>query len=207
MPQTLLYPSQLWASHFYNTPFVFRPIEEHDLPLLFVWRTSPSISHYLSASPPKNIAQQYQWFNQLKGGNSAVYYLISRKSTPIGYSQLSSINWNTGTAEAGIVLDHQITNERGLGRKAYLSLLEFSFTHLGLETIITNTHQENTAARNLVEGFVGGRLITTPHPYRKGDELLFELRKLDFNQLKQRLLRADPQWKNLLTVNVGTHEL
>ncbi len=111
----------LTASH-----TVLRPPEESDLRLLYALRNNVHLQMLLLTQPRANsLARVKEWLAKTANDPQSVFFVIGRVKdnlSPVGYVQLTHMDFVHGTAELGICLDEAA---RGQGHAAEaLRLLE-----------------------------------------------------------------------------------
>ncbi len=181
----------------------FLPVSESDLELLFSWRTHPEISRYLYADPPTDMQQQKAWFQAMQQNSTDIYYLVLKRETspvPVGYCQLSQLDWEAHCAESGVVVGNPQYWKSGIALKMALFLFKIAFSFLHVQSIFSSVHPDNRASCRYFEDIVGSQRIEGDHPYRKPTEVLFHSTPALFSQVEARFQSKGSHWSQLFQI-------
>ncbi|MBT5658981.1 MAG: GNAT family N-acetyltransferase [Rhodospirillaceae bacterium] len=126
---------------------VLRPLKKSDRKNTIKWRNDSEIRDAQLGFPlPVTEKMEEKWFDRSLSGDKGLVCLAiesGKTKSPIGYIQLSDINWVWRTARLGITIGEKEMQERGFGTEAMKLFLSYCFTTLNLrriwlEVVITN---------------------------------------------------------------------
>ena len=89
---------------------------------------------------------QKQWFANVLQQDSAIYWVVWFKETPIGVTSLNAIDLNTGTAEPGMYIYPQEYRNNIVPFCVAFALNDFAFNELGLTCLIGKIFEDNSAS-------------------------------------------------------------
>lgn len=117
---------------------VLRPLSpEDDAPLGNRWINDPVIRQYLSNFYPRQLADTRGYYESGSSEQNIVLMVETKADrTSIGTIGFHHINYRTGTATTGTVLDQSFWGQ-GYGTDAKMTLLRYGFFDLNLRTIHT----------------------------------------------------------------------
>jgi hypothetical protein len=168
----------------------FGALRREDMPLIWQWRNQTPEAW--RDPRPTTITQQYDWFDKVVSHNpNGRYWGIYLDDKLVGQVELTSIIWEYGTAEIGLIINIDYWSN-GIGSAAVKFALEMGFNYLGLQTIYGESYK--CAAADFWEKRAkkwGG--YTTTLPLRKRtydgelwDILYFSWARDDWNILNDR---------------------
>jgi UDP-4-amino-4,6-dideoxy-N-acetyl-beta-L-altrosamine N-acetyltransferase len=131
-----------------------RLVEEKDLPMLVLWRNSPSIWNYFFNKFPLSIAKQKEWFSELiEDDNRKLFIIITRtKNEPIGTIGLDNIDFANQCLEFGNMLIGKTEFVgKGYAKKATSLLLSYCFNRLNMNRVYLKVYSDNETAVKLYQ--------------------------------------------------------
>ena len=132
-----------------------RKLTFDDLDTIFKLRTNKEVNKFIIRNIPKNISDAkdfIQMILNLVAKNEAIFWVISLKETNqlIGTIGLRNFDCEPNYAEIGYEL-HPNFQQKGFMSEAIVSVLNFGFRDLQLNTIEAFTHKNNIASIALLK--------------------------------------------------------
>ena len=112
-----------------------RTITEADLPMIMSWRKAYPES--LRTCFELTYAMQYDWFVNIvnnRQANARYWIILDDADIPVGYGNISNIQWENRTGEIGLLIEQGHLGE-GKGIGGVKLLLEQAFCFMNLENI------------------------------------------------------------------------
>jgi RimJ/RimL family protein N-acetyltransferase len=157
------------------------------------WINDPEVADFLaSIGFPLSMADERQWIERMqRSGEFATHFTIVTKSgDPIGNIALMDINYQNRNAQLGIMIGEKDHWDKGYGKDAIRTLLDYAFRTLCLNRVELRLNVENERALACYErcGFkLEGR--KKGHIFYKGrycDELIMGILKQDWEKAKSK---------------------
>jgi UDP-4-amino-4,6-dideoxy-N-acetyl-beta-L-altrosamine N-acetyltransferase len=125
-----------------------------DIELVRQWRNDPKIAQHMFYKVAITPEQQRDWF--LSVNNVAnFFFLIQHHQQPVGLINISSIDWDKGTAYTGLFIydDHCLSSDVPV--MASLAMLDTFFLVFGLQKVYAKVKGDNQVAHqyNTTLGF------------------------------------------------------
>ena len=135
-----------------------RKIEESDCDVILFLRTDKNVTKYIERPEnrkTKNKSDAIKFIKDLNGyldNNISISWGITLKNNPqiIGTICLWNFSEDKKTAEVGYDLNPEF-QALGIMNEALISVINFGFKKLQLESIEAFTHKENEGSKNLLE--------------------------------------------------------
>lgn len=129
-------------------------LTEVDIEMVRQWRNDPKIAQHMFYKVAITPEQQREWF--LSVNNMAnFFFLIYHQSTPIGLINISSIDWEKGTAYTGLFIYDNNYLASDVPVMASLAMLDVFFLLFGLQHVYAKVKGDNIIAHqyNTTLGF------------------------------------------------------
>jgi RimJ/RimL family protein N-acetyltransferase len=118
-------------------------LKREDMPQLLAWRNM--FPEAWRDPRPTTITQQYDWFDNIVSKSSeGRYWGVYSDGVFVGQVELTSIIWEYGIAEIGLIVDPNLRG-LGIGRLAVWLALKQGFEYLRLDTICGECYLCNKA--------------------------------------------------------------
>lgn len=137
-----------------DNELILRPIKESDAAFFFKWRNDISyIKHTKSFRLPKHEGMETAWVNAVCADrtNSAAIFIIMVDDLPIGFVQLSNIDWISRNAYFGIAICDTSIKSKGYGKRTSKLVLDYAFNELNIHKISLEISSFNTNVLELYE--------------------------------------------------------
>jgi len=138
-----------------------RPIKESDFDSFFKWHSDSEIRFQTIMHPyPVTEKMEKEWFEKAVNdiSNKRIIFVVEEFSSkkPIGYFQLTDINFLNRHAMLGIVIGEKEWQGKGLGKEILKIGLDYGFNKLGLQKISLDVIFDNKNAEKLYlnHGFI-----------------------------------------------------
>jgi UDP-4-amino-4,6-dideoxy-N-acetyl-beta-L-altrosamine N-acetyltransferase len=105
-----------------------------DLETVRVWRNSDPVRLSMMFQEIITPAMQVKWFSNLEEATN-FYFIIKTNDVKIGLINLKDINWESKTTEAGIFIGEKGYLNTLLPMLATISIMEYAFEELKLNTL------------------------------------------------------------------------
>jgi len=133
---------------------ILRPLNSNDIVKIFQWHNSMNLKNLAMMHPfPIPIELEREHFErQLKNiDNKTVLFGIDdiENKEFVGFTKIYNINWIHRTAYFGIVIGHENSQGKGLGKETTELILEYAFNNLQLLKILLEVVTFNEKAINL----------------------------------------------------------
>jgi RimJ/RimL family protein N-acetyltransferase len=162
-----------------------RPIKESDFDSFFKWHSDIEIRFQTAMHPfPITERMEKEWFEKVINdiSNKKVIFIVEEDSSklPIGYFQLTDINYLNRNSMLGIVIGEKEWQRKGLGKEIMELGLEYGFKFLGLQKISLLVLEQNPIAVKLYEslGFTKEGLLKNHYFYNGKRENIIYMSKI-----------------------------
>jgi len=125
---------------------VLRAVEREDLPNYVKWLNDPVVLEYFVLYSPLPLAREEQWYEEMLRDKSVCNFAIEFEGRHIGGAGLTHIDHRNANAEVGLFIGVPELWDRGLGRDALRTLVNYGFTQLNLHRIYLRVFAENKRA-------------------------------------------------------------
>jgi len=163
-----------------------RILERSDIETTARWINGDYISDVMGVLPALPLAQQYDWFDKLKGDRSRFVFAICMKEDGrhIGNAALGNIDYISRHTMFSIFIADHVDRAKGAGAEATELLLGFAFNRLNLNKVYLRTSARFEAAIKMYEkiGFVKEGVLRQ-HYYANGvyeDKAIYSILKSEF---------------------------
>ena len=141
-----------------STKIILRPIIKSDAPLFYKWRNEISyIELTQSIRFPKHEKLEEEWVDRSikdTSNKNVVFVMVEKESNqPIGFIQLSAINWISRNCMFGIAITEPTFHGKGYAKEAMNLLFDYAFTKLNLLKISLEVIANNLNAIKLYENY------------------------------------------------------
>ena len=109
------------------------------------WRNATKISRFMFFRKHITSAMQQKWFESIDSHEN-FYFVISYQNESVGLIDIASINWDEGTAKAGLFIYEEKYWGTSVPVFSSLALLDVFFLVFGLKEISAKVLGENQAA-------------------------------------------------------------
>lgn len=98
------------------------------------------------------------------------YFSVVDRDILVGFGGITNIQWENGTGEMSLIIDHNLTGN-GYGTTAFDLLLSYAFGDLRLETVTGEAYQgcKEKFCRKMVDKYSGYSTILPKRKYYNGD--------------------------------------
>lgn len=152
-------------------------LEPGEIELVRTWRNSAAIAEQMEYREYINVEKQRLWFDQIMESKTAYYFIIIINDKPIGLIHLNRIDFELGSAHAGLFIGEQNYIGTGVVLGASLLLLHFAFYELKINRIYAKVKKANTAAIEY------NQLLGFERIFKHNDEFdMFELSKSRYKE-------------------------
>jgi len=133
---------------------ILRALEASDLDRCYRWMNDPVIVRTLKSRYPMPFQQEAAWLEEAtEPSPTARHFAIERKDDRhhIGNASLHGIDWVSRTAWFGLFLGEPTAWNKGFGRDAVTTLVQFAFEEMNLQKLKVNVFDYNEKAKHLLE--------------------------------------------------------
>lgn len=123
-----------------------RELEEGDADQLFAWRREPEVDRWMGSLPPETREGHIAWWTAFRADPDRRGWMITRKSAPAGFLELSRLNGLHGRAQWSWYIGDAEARGRGAGRAAQALGLDRAFGELGLRKVWSEVFADNDPA-------------------------------------------------------------
>lgn len=111
-------------------------LEKQDLGEHYRWANNDSIRRLVGGAPqPRSFTDLEVWFQSLQNDKKQEVFSIKTSDTAfVGWTQLSGIDYFSGSAEVGVVIDEQYWGQ-GIGHDSLVALVRYAFEDLRLHRL------------------------------------------------------------------------
>lgn len=132
-----------------------REITREDVPIINSWRNDRELQTSLG-SPFRfvNIETEQQWFDGYlnnRSSNVRCAICINETTQIVGVVYLVNIDHVSRNAEIGIMLGKKTHQDKGLGNKASIMMLDYGFSNLNLNRIYCSILEDNYRSINITK--------------------------------------------------------
>jgi RimJ/RimL family protein N-acetyltransferase len=120
-------------------------ISENDLEQIRHWRNQEHVRSNMDHQELITSGEQKRWFDSLDKKKN-LYFRIISKNEPIGVLNLKDINWDNGTAQAGIFVGEQKHLSTMMPIIAVFVLMKVCFDCFALKSLTAKIAKHNTNA-------------------------------------------------------------
>ena len=121
------------------------PLKREDMSQLLEWRNQ--FPEAWRDPRPTTITQQYEWFDNIVSKSAeGRYWGVYADGVFVGQVELTSIIWEYGIGEIGLIVDPSLQG-KGIGREAVRLAIKQAFEYLRLETVCGECYYCNDAWR------------------------------------------------------------
>ena len=133
-----------------------RGLELHDKELIFEWKKSRALMDQLGTVIPASELEHSKWFENKSLDKSSKTFMIDYQSKTIGVIGFNYIDFINRHAEVFIFIGDSTFRGQGIGKKALLEMIDFSFHKMDLRLLYLKVFSYNINAIKLYEklGFV-----------------------------------------------------
>ncbi len=138
-----------------------RAIEREDLPLFVAWLNDPEVRQYLYMDLPLSMAQEEDWYENMRKQAPRQHPLVIEITTPQGWVPIGNVslfdfNDQHRSAELGIMIGEKKYWNKGYGREAVRLICRHGFETLNLHRIYLWVYATNLRGIRAYEkaGFV-----------------------------------------------------
>ncbi len=163
-----------------KTPAIFlrfpggycRPVEEDDVPYIYVWVNDPDIRPCLNRSIVEMIEDEQEWRKSLtkRREHNQVWMICLEGGTRVGTTGLHRINYKDGTATTGALFGNKEQQSKGIGQKAKMVILNHAFNVQNLRLVYSEVIGFNQRSIRYSERCGYKKIATLPDHIKFGDE-------------------------------------
>jgi ribosomal-protein-alanine N-acetyltransferase len=134
------------------------PIAPEHLPNYVRWFADPEITRFLARDVVPTLKQEEEWLDRMARSETDVVWGVFQDGEHIGASGIHAIDWRSRRAVTGTVVGERSRWGRGVASESMALRTRYAFEELGLEKLVTQVLEGNTASRRAVEK-VGYRTV------------------------------------------------
>lgn len=123
------------------------PLSLETAMLVREWRNSPKVNRFMDFKAEITEIQQQKWFEAAITSNN-IFFIIQKGSIPIGMIHLDRFDMDKKSAYSGLFIGNEEFEGTGIAFRASVSLLEYAFEELKLESVFAKVHKDNAVAIN-----------------------------------------------------------
>jgi UDP-4-amino-4,6-dideoxy-N-acetyl-beta-L-altrosamine N-acetyltransferase len=129
-------------------------IDESDIEQVRKWRNMKDVSDYMLTRTFISKDQQKKWYKSINEDPSCIYWIIlSKEGIKLGLVSLTKIDLTNSNAEPGLYIGEKKYRTFLYGMEAYYYILDYGFTHLGLEKVYGTVLSTNIVALKMNASF------------------------------------------------------
>lgn len=164
---------------------MLRPVELEDSRILSAWLNDRDTNKGLDIIYPLSKRYADNFTLEAEEEKKKVFIIDDEDYKPIGIVIIDKIKWEYRHCEVGIAIYKKEKRQKGYGKDALKTLLEFIFNDMNLELVYLNVLEENTLAVNLYKslGFVEEGILRNRY-FRDGkyfDVISMSILREEFN--------------------------
>lgn len=128
-----------------NNNFLYRPLEEKDLPDMVKWRNDPKINEYTASFNPITLEEEKEWFLKMQKDPTMEVFINydTAKDRAIGYAMLKHIDLEKKELEVGCyICEHEYLN-RGVSFIVAATFLDYLFFKRGFIRAYMYIHEKH----------------------------------------------------------------
>lgn len=131
-----------------------------DIELVRQWRNDPKIAQHMFYKVTISPEQQRDWFLSVNNASN-FFFLICHHDQPVGLINISSIDWEKGTAYSGLFIYDNHCLSSDVPVMASLAMLDVFFLLFGLQRVYAKVKGDNLVAHqyNTTLGFTRTKKI------------------------------------------------
>jgi len=141
-------------------------LAESDIELVRQWRNDPKIAQHMFYKVAITAEQQREWFFSINN-TSNFFFLIHHLSKPVGLINISSIDWEKGTAYTGLFMYDDYCLGSDVPAMASMAMLDVFFLLLNVNCVYAKVKGDNQVAHkyNTSLGFLRTKKIELGQGY------------------------------------------
>lgn len=148
-----------------------RPIRIDDLELIMAWRQDPAITKWMNTDPVLTLEGQKQWLSRIESDSTCKFWLIEVDDNPVGILDIFDLDKDAGIVHWGYYVGERDYRSMSLALSLELSLYEYCFDTLHLDSVKNEVFAENIGVIKLHE-ICGNRIVKVEEDaVEKGDGL------------------------------------
>jgi RimJ/RimL family protein N-acetyltransferase len=138
-------------------------LQESHIETVRRWRNHPEVAGYMCFGDNITPEMQRIWFEKINTVYN-YFFIIEYQSEWVGLIDLKNVDFQTHSADSGLLLAPGAWRESPLPVWASVVLLHFGFCYLGLQTVRIQMKSDNFRARdyNRALGFIEQAEVKTP---------------------------------------------
>lgn len=148
--------------------YKLRRIQDHDLEMIMNWRMSPEVTKYMNTDPVLTMEKQREWLQHINKDDSVEHWLITVDDIPVGVICLEDLDKIKKTTSWGYYVGEKKYRSIQLAISLEMSLYDYVFEVLGLETINSTAFSANTGVIHLHKLCGCRRMTETKGEVEKG---------------------------------------
>jgi RimJ/RimL family protein N-acetyltransferase len=122
-----------------------------DLQLYTSWFSDPAVTRYLTRDSPPSLKEEEEWFERVSRSEKEVVWGLYVEGQPIGSTGIHNIDWRSRRANTGTLIAERALWGKGIGGESMRLRSRYAFEELGLEKLVTQVFEGNTASRRALE--------------------------------------------------------
>ena len=163
-------------------------VDEELIELVRTWRNSKQVSQYMFTKHIISKEEHQRWIDKLKNSDTGKAWIINYDEKPIGFAQISNIDYSNKITEWGFYIADDTIRGKGIGSASLYKLIEYVFEEMKFEKMRTIVLDNNTVAMDLYNKFgfkKEGKLEETlMRDGKQIDVFLMAINKNDWDEIK-----------------------
>lgn len=116
------------------------------------WLNNEKVTKYMDKGYVKNTkSKQLKYFNEISKSKKDILFAIYFFKKHIGNVGLHKINFNSRSAQFGIIIGDTKYHGKGIGKIVWSKIIEFAFEDLNLKIIKTMITEKNIPSTNIAK--------------------------------------------------------
>ena len=139
---------QIYQKDIELVDFIDLSLEEKKMVLK--WRNHESIRQWMFTQDIINLEDHLNYIESLKERRDRLYFLVKQNSNPIGVIDFTGIDFKNRCSEFGIFANPKL---KGMGRVLMKVILDYAFSVLKIDRLISEVLEDNQRAIQLYERY------------------------------------------------------
>ena len=118
--------------------------------MVLEWRNHPNIRKWMFTQEPISLQTHLSYIDSLRNKKDRIYFLVKKDSEAIGVIDFTNIDPKMKIAELGVYANPAI---KGVGTLLMTSLIDYAFSMLNVDTLISEVFEENEPALKLYKRY------------------------------------------------------
>ncbi len=134
-----------------GTTVTLAPLKPEHLEHYLEWFADPEVTRFLTLDLVVTMKQEEEWFERVSNSHNEVAWGVFVEGEHIGGTGITQINWRSRHAVTGLIIGDKQWWGRGVASEAMAIRTRYAFEELGMEKLVTQVFEGNTASRRALE--------------------------------------------------------